>query len=173
METRKSLAETKRELIEVGKEMSLEGQALLDFVKESLAEMKKQEERDERMKQLQIQVDTIENEAIEKKLSEKRMMLESEERKNKEQVELEKEKIRIQSQERIRLAELNTIPFSMLPIKGANRRRKKVVNAERDSKKITKSLVKHASKASLLCSYSIFSARNEPTWSSPPYLIAR
>ena len=42
-----------------------------------------------------------------------------------------------------------------------------------DSKKITKSLVKHASKASLLCSYSIFSARNEPTWSSPPYLIAR
>ena len=42
-----------------------------------------------------------------------------------------------------------------------------------DSKKTTKSLEKHASKASLLCSYSIFSARNEPIWSSPPFLIAR
>ena len=42
-----------------------------------------------------------------------------------------------------------------------------------DSKNINRSLITHASKASLLCSYSIFSARNEPSWSSPPYLIAR
>ena len=38
-----------------------------------------------------------------------------------------------------------------------------------DFKTTTKSLVKHASKASLLCSDSVFSAGNEPSWSSPPF----
>ena len=41
------------------------------------------------------------------------------------------------------------------------------------SKRTTKLLVDACSKVSLLCSFSIFSARNEPTWSSPNLLYAR
>ena len=41
------------------------------------------------------------------------------------------------------------------------------------SREVTKSLLKNCSKASLLCSYSIFTARKEPSWTSPPSLIVR
>ena len=40
-------------------------------------------------------------------------------------------------------------------------------------KDVTRLLVKNCSKASLLCSYSLFSARKEPSWASPNPLIAR
>ena len=43
----------------------------------------------------------------------------------------------------------------------------------RDAKIVTNSLVKNGSKAALLTSFSIFSARNEPSWIDPPPLIAR
>ena len=42
-----------------------------------------------------------------------------------------------------------------------------------DPKVTTSRVVKNCSKASLLSSYSIFSARKEPSWSSPSPLIAR
>ena len=42
-----------------------------------------------------------------------------------------------------------------------------------DSREITKLLLKNCSKASLLCSYSVFHARKEPTWTGPPPLIVR
>ena len=40
-------------------------------------------------------------------------------------------------------------------------------------KEATGLLIKNCSKASLLCSYSLFSARKEPSWASPSPLIAR
>ena len=43
----------------------------------------------------------------------------------------------------------------------------------RDAKMITNSLIKNGSKAALLTSFSIFAARNEPSWIDPPPLIAR
>ena len=43
----------------------------------------------------------------------------------------------------------------------------------RDAKIVTNSLIKNGSKAALLTSFSIFSARNEPSWIDPPPLIAR
>ena len=43
----------------------------------------------------------------------------------------------------------------------------------RDPKTTTGRLVSHCSKISLLCSYSIFYARKEPTWSSPQLLAVR
>ena len=42
-----------------------------------------------------------------------------------------------------------------------------------DSRKITRSLLTNCSKAALLASFSIFSARKEPTWASPRPLIVR
>ena len=42
-----------------------------------------------------------------------------------------------------------------------------------NSRKTTRSLVDACSKVSLLCSFSIFSARNEPSWTSPSLLYAR
>ena len=42
-----------------------------------------------------------------------------------------------------------------------------------DSRSIAKSLVTNSSKAALLSSYSIFSARKEPAWASPRPLIVR
>ena len=42
-----------------------------------------------------------------------------------------------------------------------------------NSKRVTKELIKKCSKISLLCSYSIFLARKEPSWSSPNPLMAR
>ena len=36
-----------------------------------------------------------------------------------------------------------------------------------DPKAVTKSMIMNSSKAALLCSYSIFTARKEPTWASP------
>ena len=42
-----------------------------------------------------------------------------------------------------------------------------------DAREATSLLLKNCSKASLLCSYSLFSARKEPAWASPPPLIAR
>ena len=41
------------------------------------------------------------------------------------------------------------------------------------SRKTTKSLVDTCSRVSLLCSFSIFSARNEPSWTSPSFLYVR
>ena len=41
------------------------------------------------------------------------------------------------------------------------------------SKTVTKWLIRNCSKISLLCSYSIFLARKEPSWSSPNHLVAR
>ena len=41
------------------------------------------------------------------------------------------------------------------------------------SKTVTKGLIKDCSRISLLCSYSIFLARKEPSWSSPNPLLAR
>ena len=43
----------------------------------------------------------------------------------------------------------------------------------RHPKNMTGSLMKNCSKLSLLCSYSIFSARKEPSWSSPRLLAVR
>ena len=43
----------------------------------------------------------------------------------------------------------------------------------RDPKKITGRLISHCSRISLLCSYSIFCARGEPSWSSPQLLEVR
>ena len=43
----------------------------------------------------------------------------------------------------------------------------------RHPKKVTGSLLTNCSKLSLLCSYSIFCARKEPTWSSPRLLAVR
>ena len=43
----------------------------------------------------------------------------------------------------------------------------------RDPKKTTGCLISHCSKISLLCSYSIFYARKEPTWASPQLLSVR
>ena len=43
----------------------------------------------------------------------------------------------------------------------------------RDPKKATALLISHCSRLSLLCSYSIFCARKEPTWSSPQLLAVR
>ena len=43
----------------------------------------------------------------------------------------------------------------------------------RDAKIVTNLLIKNGSKAALLTSFSIFSARNEPSWIDPPPLIAR
>ena len=43
----------------------------------------------------------------------------------------------------------------------------------REPKKITGQLVSHCSRISLLCSYSVFCARKEPTWSSPQLLAVR
>ena len=37
----------------------------------------------------------------------------------------------------------------------------------------TRMMIENASRASLLCSYSIFSARKEPSWASPNMLIVR
>ena len=42
-----------------------------------------------------------------------------------------------------------------------------------DSKNVFKLLVKNGSKAALLGSYSLFSARNEPSWTAPRLLITR
>ena len=42
-----------------------------------------------------------------------------------------------------------------------------------NSKMVSKSLVRVCSKASLLSSYSIFSARREPSWNGPPPLTVR
>ena len=42
-----------------------------------------------------------------------------------------------------------------------------------ESRDVSKLLLKNASKASLLCSYSIFTARKEPSWLSPPPLVVR
>ena len=42
-----------------------------------------------------------------------------------------------------------------------------------DSRDVTKLLLKNCSKASLLCSYSIFTARKEPSWTGPSPLIVR
>ena len=42
-----------------------------------------------------------------------------------------------------------------------------------ESRDVSKLLFKNASKASLLCSYSIFTARKEPSWLSPPPLVVR
>ena len=39
--------------------------------------------------------------------------------------------------------------------------------------RIAKSLIRNASKAALLSSYSIFSARHEPTWEDPAPLVVR
>ena len=41
-----------------------------------------------------------------------------------------------------------------------------------DAKGATKLLLKNGSKAALLTSFSLFAARKEPTWVSPPPLIA-
>ena len=43
----------------------------------------------------------------------------------------------------------------------------------RDPKKVTAPLISNCSKLSLLCSYSIFCARKEPTWTSPQLLAVR
>ena len=43
----------------------------------------------------------------------------------------------------------------------------------RGAKIVTNSLITNGSKATLLTSFSIFSARNEPSWIDPPPLIAR
>ena len=40
------------------------------------------------------------------------------------------------------------------------------------TKGVTKLLLKNGSKAALLTSFSLFAARQEPTWVSPPPLIA-
>ena len=42
-----------------------------------------------------------------------------------------------------------------------------------DSRDVTKLLLKNCLKASLLCSYSIFTARKEPSWTGPSPLIVR
>ena len=42
-----------------------------------------------------------------------------------------------------------------------------------DSRRLTKSLTEKCSKAALLSSYSLFSARKEPSWTSPGPLIVR
>ena len=42
-----------------------------------------------------------------------------------------------------------------------------------DPKTVTKLLIASSSKASLLCSFSLFSARKEPTWASPNSLVVR
>ena len=42
-----------------------------------------------------------------------------------------------------------------------------------DPKVATKMMIENASRASLLCSYSLFTARKEPTWASPSNLIVR
>ena len=57
----------------------------------------------------------------------------------------------------------------------ANRARIKsfVFNACSSPKSITAGLIRICSKASLLCSFSIFSARKEPSWVSPNPLIVR
>ena len=57
----------------------------------------------------------------------------------------------------------------------ANRSRLKCLAYEfcLEPKKVTDSLIKNGSKAALLCSYSIFTARNEPSWMSPRHLTIR
>ena len=41
------------------------------------------------------------------------------------------------------------------------------------SRKVAKELIRNCSKISLLCSYSIFLARKEPTWNSPNLIVAQ
>ena len=57
----------------------------------------------------------------------------------------------------------------------ANRARMKALLFKccRDAKSITKTMISICSKASLLSSYSLFSARNEPSWNSPAPLKVR
>ena len=84
----KDLAELKREFIDMGKEMNLEGQGLLDFVDKSLTEVEKREEREKERQQLSIQLAQIT------------------EKEGAREAELEKERVLSQERVTIRLAEL-------------------------------------------------------------------
>ena len=60
-------------------------------------------------------------------------------------------------------------------VTGPNKARLKslAVRCCRDAKSVSKSLIKTTSKAALLTSFSIFSARKEPSWTSPAPLVTR